>query len=146
MTRRVWLGWLVLLLVGALSAQAVGVGSKVSQRDWKAIRTVITSQLRALQADDGERAFSFASPNVRKKIGNADAFLSMVKSSYYPLYRPRSTEFLKPAVIEGQIFQPLQVVAEDGTVLVAIYSMVKGAHKQWKISGCQMAPSKLEST
>jgi Domain of unknown function (DUF4864) len=141
-----WLGWLVLLLVAALSAQAAGGSAKVSQRDWKAIRTVITSQLMALRADDGERALTFASPEIRKRLGNADAFLAMVKSSYYPLYRPRSTEFLEPAVIEGQTLQPLQVVAEDGTVHVAIYSMVKGADGQWKISGCQMARSTLEST
>lgn len=146
MTRHIWLGWLALLLVGAVSVQAAGAGGGVSQRDWTAIRAVITGQLNALQADDGERAFFFASPDIRKQLGSADALLAMVKSSYYPLYRPRSTEFLEPAVIEGQILQPLQVVAEDGTVHVAIYSMVKGADKQWKISGCQMAPSKLEST
>ena len=130
----------------AFAVHAAGGAPKVSEGDWKAIRGVISIQLTALQADDGERAFAQASPEIRKQFGTAEAFLSMVKSAYYPLYRPRATEFLSPAIIKGQILQPLQVVAEDGTVVVAIYTMVKGADKQWKINGCQIAPSKLEST
>lgn len=144
--RRGWTCFLFFLLMEAFAVHAAGGAPKVSEGDWKAIRGVISVQLAALKADDGERAFAQASPEIRKQFGTAEAFLSMVKSSYYPLYRPRATEFLEPAVIEGQILQPLQVVAEDGAVVVAIYSMVKGADKQWKINGCQIAPSKLEST
>ena len=146
MMKRVWLGWLFVLLLGAFSVHAADGAPRVSEGDWKAIRGVVATQLKALQADDGEAAFAQASPAIRKQFGTADVFLSMVKSAYYPLYRPRSTEFLAHAVIDGQVIQPLQVVAEDGTVVVALFTMVKGTDKRWKINGCKIAPSKLEST
>lgn len=140
-----WAGFFLLAVMAGF-VHAAKPAATLPAGEWKAIRAVIASQLQAFQDDDGARAFSHATPEVRKQFGTAEVFLEMVKSSYYPLYRPRSTQFLEPAVIEGQVVQPLQVVAEDGAVLVALYTMIKGRDKVWKISSCQIAPSKLEST
>lgn len=141
-----WAGWLPLLLLLFLIAPDCDAREKVSAADWKAIRSVIAVQLQAFQDDDDERAFSQATPAIRKQFGSAEAFMHMVRSSYYPLYRPRSTKFLEPGIVDGEAVQPVQVIAEDGKVVIALYTMVKGRDRRWKINGCQMAPSSLETT
>jgi Domain of unknown function (DUF4864) len=138
--------WLPLLLLSFLAAPECGAREKVSAADWKAIRAVIEIQLRAFQDDDGERAFAQATPEIRRQFGSPEAFMRMVRSSYYPLYRPRSTQFLEPGIVNGSAVQPLQVIAEDGRVVIALYTMVKGRDRHWRINGCEVAPSSLEST
>ena len=139
-------GLLALFMLASFAQAAKPAATTLPAAEWKAIRGVISNQWKAFQEDDGAAAFSHAAAPLRKLFGTPSEFLAMVKSAYYPLYRPRSTLFLEPAVIKGQVIQPLQVVAKDGAVLVALYSMVQSRDKTWKISGCQMAPSRLEST
>src|ERR1700674_188235 len=130
----------VLLIVLPTAVAAAG------KPDWKAIRAVITDQLTAFRKDEAQRAFSHASPAIRKQFRTAPRFMEMVREAYFPLYRPRSTHFLEPAVVEGQIIQPLRVVSQDGDVLIALYVMERGADGHWKISGCELAPSTAQST
>jgi hypothetical protein len=132
------------LLLG-VSATAAAADKHAPKPDWPAIRAVIADQLAAFRKDDDSRAFSHASPGIRKQFRTAQRFMDMVRESYFPLYRPRSTDFLEPAVIQGDIIQPLRVVAQDGTVLVALYVMERGADGKWKIRGCELAPSAAQS-
>jgi hypothetical protein len=129
----------VLLISVPTAAAAAG------NPDWKAIRAVITDQLAAFRKDDAPRAFSHASSAIRKQFRTAPRFMDMVREAYSPLYRPRSTHFLEPAVVEGQIIQPLRVVSQEGEVLIALYVMERGADGKWKISGCELAPSTAQS-
>ena len=114
--------------------------------EWSAIRRVIGEQLEALRRGDATRAFSFASPGIRERFGDADTFLSMVRDTYTPLLEARYTEYLEGAVVEGSTIQPLRLVMQDDTVLVALYQMTKGDDGRWRIAGCVLAPSTLRST
>ncbi|NJO08678.1 MAG: DUF4864 domain-containing protein [Leptolyngbyaceae cyanobacterium SL_1_1] len=58
-----------------------------------AIRAVVQEQLRAFQADDSDAAFVLAAPSIRQKLKTADSFLTLIKTNYYPIYRPRSVVF-----------------------------------------------------
>ena len=58
-----------------------------------AIRKVIEAQIGAFRADDGERAFGYASPNIRQIFRSAENFMAMVRNGYQPVYRPRSVRF-----------------------------------------------------
>ena len=117
---------------------------KLSRTEWLAIKKVISLQLAALRAGQGERAFGFASPGIQAQFADADIFLTMVRAAYAPLLDARYTEFLEGAVIDGVIVQPLRLIARDNTVLVALYTMEKqkGA---WRINGCQLAPSTVRA-
>jgi hypothetical protein len=135
----------------ALCAAACGFFSfagaaetKLNAAEWNAIKKVISQQLAALKRGQGERAFGYASEGIRAQFGDADHFLTMVRTSYAPLLEARYTEFLEGAVIDGVIVQPLRLIAPDNTVRVALYTMER--HKGgWRINGCAIAPSTVKA-
>jgi uncharacterized protein DUF4864 len=132
------IGWT--LLSGAVDAAE----AKLSRAEWTAIKKVISQQLAALRAGEGERAFAFASPGIQAQFGDAGNFITMVRGAYAPLLDARYTEFLEGAVIDGVIVQPLRLIARDNTVLVALYTMEKRSGA-WRINGCQLAPSTVRA-
>ena len=128
----------------SLAPAGLAAEAKLGRSDWTAIKRVIGQQLAALRAGDGERAFGYASPGIRAQFGDAQRFMTMVRSGYSPLLDARYTEFLEGAVVDGVIVQPLRLIAPDNTVLVALYTMEK--HKGvWRINGCQLAPSTVKA-
>lgn len=113
---------------------------QLTDQDWADIRGVIEEQLHAFGRDDAETAFAFASPNIRRMFQTAANFVAMVKSEYQAVYRPRSMNFLKPALVERRVLQPIQLQDPDNTLVVAIYTMQRQADGAWKIDGCELAP------
>ena len=114
--------------------------------DWTAIQQIIGEQLAALRRGDATRAFSYASTGIRDQFDDATTFLSMVRQRYGVLLTARYTEFLEGAVIDGHTLQPLRLVMNDDTVLVAIYEMQRDERGGWRIAGCFIAPSTVRST
>jgi Domain of unknown function (DUF4864) len=113
--------------------------------DWDRIRGVVTAQREALVAGDGERAFAFATPALRRQYGSADGFMRMVRRGYPALVDARYVELLDGAVIDGSTIQPLRLVMPDGAVLVALYTMERQRDGSWRIAGCVIAPSTVKS-
>ena len=99
------------------------------------IISVIKSQVAAFRQDNGVAAFSFASPTIRPKVGAASTFLAMVAAHYRPVYRPQQLEFLDLKSVEGQLVQRVMVVGPEGTLVLAMYSMVR-IDGRWRINGC----------
>jgi hypothetical protein len=67
------------------------------------------------------------------------------RTAYGALIAARYTEFLEGAVIDGNVIQPLRLIAPDNTVQVALYTMEKQKDGRWKISGCVLAPSTVQA-
>ena len=114
--------------------------------DWTAIRKVIGDQLTALKAGDGAKAMTYAAPGIREQFGTPENFMRMVRGGYAALLDARRTQFLEGAVIEDAIVQPLRLILPDDTVLVALYQMQQQDNGQWRIAGCWIAPSTVQST
>jgi hypothetical protein len=72
--------------------------------------------------------------------------MEMVRSNYSVLYMNTSRQFLDPALIDGQVIQPLHIVTRDGETLVALYTLERQPDTEWRIGGCELAPSTLHST
>ena len=108
---------------------------QLSQDDRKAIRDVIRAQLDAFQEDDGERAFSYASPSIRQHFGTADKFMGMVRTGYTAVYRPREVEFLTAYASDGQTKQAVRIVGPGGQGFLGIYAMERQADDSWRIDG-----------
>jgi hypothetical protein len=119
--------------------------TKLAKADWQAIRKVISQQLAALRAGDGDRAFSLASPGIQAQFENEHTFMAMVRGAYSPLLVARYTEFLEGAIIDGIVIQPLRLIAPDNTVQVALYTLEKQGKGRWRISGCRIAPSTVQA-
>jgi hypothetical protein len=126
--------WLACLLAGLPSPAQDA--AQLDAADREAIRRVISRQLDAFQRDDESEAFSYASPSIQAQFKTPAEFMRMVRSGYEAVYRPRSTRFLEVFVTDGQVVQPLEVVAPDSSVVVAYYLMERQADGTWRISGC----------
>jgi hypothetical protein len=126
-------------------AAATTADSPLADAEWRAIKGTISEQLAALKAGDAGKAFAHASPSIRQQFGTAADFLAMVRTAYGALIVARYTEFLEGAVIEGNVIQPLRLVAPDNSVQVALYTMQKQPDGRWKISGCVLAPSTVQA-
>jgi hypothetical protein len=139
---------IVALLAFVVSAAFAAPAAEptLATRDWGAIRKVIGDQLIALKAGDGVKAMSFAAPGIRAQFGTPENFMRMVRTGYSALLEARRTQFLEGAVIDDAVIQPLRLVMPNDTVLVALYQMQKQPDGRWRIAGCTIAPSTVQST
>ncbi|MEM8950162.1 MAG: DUF4864 domain-containing protein [Pseudomonadota bacterium] len=136
--------WLALTLGAAAtfgsSAAWADAVDNLSDADRTAIRQTITGQIEAFKADDADLAFSFATPMIQSRFGNASRFVAMVKRGYLPVYRPRQFEFTDLLDVRGKPTQQLIVVGPDDDVFSAYYLMEQQTDGSWRISGCILRP------
>lgn len=125
----------LVLLALALPALA----APLSAADARQVREVVRAQLAALAADDAEKAFSYAAPNVRKSLVSAANFMAMVRNQYAVVYRPAAVVFLKPEGGADEVVQRVQIVDANAVPWLAIYTLQRQKNKHWRISGCIVA-------
>jgi hypothetical protein len=125
----------VLLLWLAPAAQA----GEVSQTDAQEFQRIIAGQIAALNADDGQAAFSHASPMIQRMFQTTDNFMAMVKNGYQPVYRQKSYTFREAAErIAGLPTQEVTILDANGKTWTAVYTMQKQPDGAWKINGCTL--------
>ncbi len=142
MQRSLKIAFITLALCGAAPWAEAGAAAPsaetlaVSATDAQAIRAVVQAQLDAFAADDANRAFALAAPKIREQFGDADTFISMVRSGYPVVYRPASTEFMVPQWVAGEIIQSVRMTDDRGTLWLASYVLQRQPDKSWRIAGC----------
>ena len=135
-----WISWL--LCTALLAAwQGMVLAQEVAAPDARAVQRVIRAQLDAFASDDADKAFSYASPDIRRLFRTADNFLAMVRNGYAVVYRPASVVFLKPGRDGDQIVQPVQMTDGAGLVWIALYSMQRQDGGAWLTNGCRLGRS-----
>jgi hypothetical protein len=127
------------LLMLSLPAQA-GEPGTFDAAEAKAVRAVIEAQLAAFAADDGQRALSYAFPDIRKRYPAPEGFLEMVRKHYPVVYRPRTVGFLEPELADDEVFQAVEMSDADGVLWIAIYRMGRIEDGNWRIMGCRIVP------
>ena len=132
--------WRSLALAAGLLAMLSGpllAGEKpLDPADGAAIRGVIERQLDAFRTDNSRETFAYASPAIQSIFKNPDAFMSMVRAGYKPVYRPREVEFRDLVAVEGRWTQRVLVVGPDGVPVMVQYVMEKQHDGSWRIDGC----------
>lgn len=131
--------FLLLAAVLAATPAIAQTSSGLPATEKRAIRSVIEGQLGAFRADDGERAFGYASPNIRGIFGSAENFMAMVRNGYQPVYRPREVRFGDLVTVESSLVQKVYVTGPDGRRALALYVMEQQADGSWRINGCMLA-------
>ena len=121
-----------------LGCTVASPAADLSAADASAIRAVITEQLDAFAHDDAARAFSLATGGIRERFGSPERFIDMVRTGYPVVYRPKSVQFEPPAVIDGEVIQPVRMIDADGEAWVAFYPMQRQPDGRWRINGCQL--------
>ena len=137
-TIRTLLVVLLVSLAGALPASAQPAGPAM---DRAAFAEIIERQIAAFARDDAAAAFALASPDIRRRLGTAERFMTMVRSGFRPVYRPRTYSFGDPALVEGTPVQPLRVIGPDGLGTVALYRMERQPDGSWRIAGVTLHPT-----
>ncbi len=128
-------GLMLLVLAAATGARADGV-TPLAAADRNAIRAVIEAQIAAFRADDGVTAFSFASPSIQRQFSDPATFLTMVRTGYMPVYRPREVQFRALLEDRAEPVQPVLLVGPELEVVTAYYVMQRQADGTWRIDGC----------
>jgi hypothetical protein len=139
MRRPIFLALMLMLLATAPALAELG------PTDQTAIQAVIQHQLDAFQADDGEAAFSFASPSIQEQFVTPENFLALVRHAYPMVYRPRETHFGVLDEEDGQIVQKVAFVGPDGVLVTALYIMEREPDGSWRIAGCIIAKVPTEN-
>ena len=127
-----------LMALLSLPATARAQDASSGPSDAAAIRAVISAQLDAFQHDDGNAAYSYASPTIQTLFHDADTFMEMVRTGYQPVYRARDVEFRDLGPIGGRLVQQVYMVGPDGKPVLALYEMQKQPDGSWKINGCYL--------
>lgn len=128
-----------LALAIGLTVQAPSFAQSFPADD--AARSAIDGQIAAFRADDGERAFSYAAPGIRRMFGNSARFMSMVKQGYQPVYAPRDYSFGRTAERDGTVYQEVLVTGPQGKEWTALYTLSRQPDGSLLITGCQIAES-----
>mgnify|MGYP000090575094 CR=1 FL=1 len=103
----------------------------------EAARQVISDQIAALQQDDFETAFTFASPTIRRIFGGPDQFGQMVQNGYPMVLRPAEIRFLGSEQTNMGLRQGVMIRDLQGVLHQLDYAMVPGPDG-WKIDGVRI--------
>jgi ketosteroid isomerase-like protein len=99
------------------------------------IRAVIEGQISAFQADDGERAFSYAAPVIRQKFETAERFMAMVRQGYAAIYRPSEVRFGDLRQLQSGPVQEVLFRDSEQRAFTALYLMEQQPDGSWRIAG-----------
>ena len=130
---------------GGLAALFVAASAVVAQDDPGPIRSVIQSQLEAFLRDDGDGAWTHASPGIQQMFRDRDTFMAMVRQGYAPVYRPKEWSFGELRASPQGPEQAVRIVDVAGDIWIAIYTMERQPDGTWKISGCRLVKAPAES-
>ncbi|MBM2711899.1 DUF4864 domain-containing protein [Mesorhizobium caraganae] len=141
--RRIAFAVVSLLFASSLFISAALAGDA----EIKAGQAVIDGQLKALIANDGAKAYSYAAPNVKQIFPTVDAFMNMVTNGYAPVRQPQSYSFGKVEQTgPGSIIQQVLIVGPDGKDYEAVYTLQQQPDGSFQITGCSLRASNSLST
>ena len=132
---------LILLLALLIPLQVLAL----EDADRGAMRSVVERQIDAFRRNDAEAAYSFAAPSIQALFPAPDRFMSMVRESYAPVYRPRSYAFGKAMNTGGVPAQLVKIIDERGEAWSALYSFERQPDGSWLITSCQLLKDPEES-
>jgi hypothetical protein len=101
------------------------------------IEGTIQSQIEAFLADDFERAFGFASPNIQGLFGSSERFGQMVRQGYPMVWRPGDVQYLELRSIDGRLWQKVMIVDRAGLPHLLDYQMIE-TPEGWRINAVQL--------
>ena len=133
--RKFWLWLFGILVLQSSFLTSETVASELAKDQAKA---VIEAQIEAMAKDDWPKAYSFASPAIRKRFGSPQRFKEMVLKGYKIVYRPRSISFQGVenfGVASGFVFH---LIGTDGQAARVVYLMIKDEDEGWRIAGVQL--------
>ena len=132
-----------LLLLFVLVFIFIGNSFAITMDEENEIKSIVNQQLEAFKNDDFEKAYSFASPTIKKMFSSPEVFRKMVIGGYQAVYRPQSIKIGSVEIIKGVATLKVYLVDPNGEFVTANYLMEQQEDGEWLIGGCIL--SKAES-
>ena len=131
---------IVRLLTVLVSCVLWTVSAAKAEDPVAAVQAVISSQIAAVTHDDAEKAYSFASPDIRALYPDKDRFLAMVRKAYEPVYHAGNYAFGRSKLIGGGevVLQEVMISAKQGKDWTAIYEMRLMDDGSYKVNGVRV--------
>lgn len=127
------LGLALALLLAAAPALA-----DPSAEDRAGAQAAISAQIAAFARDDGPAAYAIASDPIRALFPSPEAFMTMVRAGYAPVYRPRSVVFGPIEDGENGPVQEVLITDSAGVDWIARYELTRDPEGRWRILGCRL--------
>ena len=118
-------------------ALLIGLASQARADDVNDAQTVIRSQVEAFGRNDGETAYSHASPTIKGFFAQGD-FMAMVKRDYSAIVSHKSFEFGIGRAADGRIEQAAEITDAEGVFWQALYTLERQPDGSLKITGCTL--------
>ena len=131
------------LLLFALIFIFIGNSFAITIDEENEIKSIVNQQLEAFKNDDFEKAYSFASPTIKKMFSSPEVFKKMVIGGYQAVYRPQSIKIGSVEITKGVATLKVYLVDPNGEFVTANYLMEQQEDGEWLIGGCIL--SKAES-
>ena len=120
----------VALLAGPAKAQNGGEGPS---------QDIISRQLEAFLSGDFPRAYSYASPDIKRLYPTLERFMSMVQTGYLPVLRPGNYAFGRSEQLsDGRIQWDVLIDGPDGKGYTATYFMEQQEDGSWKVDAVML--------
>lgn len=110
-----------------------------------AARLAISGQISAFLNDDAEKAYSFASPDIKARFPDAERFFDMVKQTYTPVYRPGNYAFGRSKFVAdgNRAYQEVLISGKDGKDWAVYYDLMRQPDGRYVINGVKMTVDTL---
>lgn len=136
---------LIALFLAAISVTATF--GFAGEAEIGAAQRTIQDQFEAFRANDGERAYGFAAPTVKRLFPTLRSFMDMVENGYPPVRRPQSYAFGKVEETSAtEIVQQVMIVGPDGKDYEAVYTLELQPDGVYRITGVSLRASSSLST
>jgi len=127
-----WLIAMAVVAVLAVPAKAQNGGEGASQ-------DIISRQLEAFLTRDFPRAYSYASPDIKRIYPTLERFMSMVQTGYLPVLRPGNYAFGRSDQLpDGRIQWDVLIDGPDGKGYTATYFMEQQEDGTWKVDAVML--------
>lgn len=103
------------------------------------LEDVINGQLEAFNARDADRAFSHASPMIKRLFGTPENFGKMVAQGYPMVWDNEFVRFLDRRVETESVYQRLLMRDANGIPYILDYKMILNG-EIWQIDGVDILP------
>lgn len=110
---------------------------KADEKKIPGILKTINGQISAFLEDDFEKAFTFASPNIKAIFQTPERFAQMVIGGYPMVWRPNSVKFMGVRLEGGYVVQTVFLRDSAGNPHFLEYVMEK-FDDGWKIAGVHL--------
>tara|TARA_B100000925_G_C22003204_1_gene472322 strand:+ start:539 stop:952 length:414 start_codon:yes stop_codon:yes gene_type:complete len=98
------------------------------------IEKIITSQFNAFQEKNLLLAYSFASPEIKRRYPSAEIFGQMVKNGYSDIWNSKSHTFEGLKINGEMAFQMVTVISNNNTINNYLYTLYD-YNGEWVIAG-----------